>query len=425
MRVGKACGEGVERARWAMPHPQQAAAAHRRQFIEAVLKGGDFFAAHCRQYGYSRRVGYQWLERFEREGWAGLADRATGRAPAAPEAVGGRYRAELLAWRKARGWGPKKLWQQLRREHPRAHLPSERTIARLLLGAGCLGARQVRSRPGPEVPRPHRRGARRCHEVWTVDFKGYFQTADGSRCDALTVRDLHSRYLLLVEHVPRQSERATRAALLRCFQRHGLPTAIRVDNGAPFAGRGPRGLAQLSVWWWRLGIAVEFTRPGHPQDNGAHEQMHRVLKRETAEPPAATLRAQAARFAKFVRHYNEERWHEALGQRTPASCHQPNPRPYRPAAPLVYPPAWQTRRVMIGGRVFWQGRVRVIGRAFQREWLGFKARSQPGRQDAPPRVVEVYLGTLLLGELHADDPGGLRAVRWRKPPPWSARKKEG
>ena len=181
----------------------------------------------------------------------------------------------------------------------------------------------------------------------------------------------------------------------------------------------------MSVWWWRLGIAVEFTRPGHPQDNGAHEQMHRVLKRETAQPPAATLRAQAARFTKFVRHYNEERWHEALGQRTPASCYRPNPRPYRPPAPLVYPKAWPTRRVMIGGRVFWQGRARVIGRAFQGEWLGFKARPQPGPKDAPPRVVEVYLGSLLLGELHADDPGGLRAVRWRKPAPRGTHKKEG
>lgn len=406
-----------------MPHPRQAAADHRRQFIQAVLARTETFTALCRRFQYSRRVGYEWLKRFEREGWAGLADRPPGRQPARGEPSWQRFRAQLLLWRKTHGWGPKKLWRELRARHPRVRLPSERTIARLLRAAGCLGARKVRSRPGPVVPRPPRRGARRCHDVWTMDFKGYFHTGDGSRCDPLTVRDLHSRAVLLIEHVPRQSERGTHAAVLRCFRQHGLPGAIRIDNGPPFGSRGPRGLSQLSVWWWRLGMAVEFIRPGCPQDNGAHEQMHRVLKRATATPPAATLRAQAARFARFTRHYNHERWHEGLGQRTPASCYRPNPRRYRPPAALVYDPTWATRRVMIGGRILWQGRVRVIGRAFQREWIGLKPKPQAGAKTAPPRVVEVYLGTLLLGELHADDPGGIRAVRWPKPVPPARRKK--
>lgn len=395
----------------------------RRLFVQAVLARTQSFTGVCRLFSYSRRTGYKWLHRFEQEGWGGLSDRSSRPESAAPHGARQRWQAAVVALRRKWSWGPKKIYHELRRTHPRARLPSPRTIARLLEEEGWIGTHEVRSRPGPEVPPPVRREVQGCHDLWTIDFKGYFLTGDGSRCEPLTLRDLHSRFLLLIEHAPKQTERAVRTAMTRCFRQHGLPAALRVDNGAPFGGRGPRGLSQLSVWWWRLGIAVEFTRPAHPQDNGAHEQMHRVLKQATASPPAATLRAQAARFTKFRRHYNEERPHEALGMETPARRYVPSTRAYRPPRPLSYAPGWATRRVMVGGRIWWQGRVRVIGRAFQRELLGLKATA--GADPETAQVVEVYLGTLLLGEMHARDPGGLRAVRWRPPTKRSTPKKEG
>ena len=324
--------------------------------------------------------------------------------------------AELLAVRRKWCWGPKKLHKELQSRHPKAKLPSERTIARLLHQHGCIGLREVRSRPGPELVRPPRCEAQRCNDVWTIDFKGYFHTRDGSRCDALTVRDLHSRYLLVVEHIHEQREAAVRAALTRCFRRYGLPKVMRTDNGSPFGNRGPRGLSSLSVWWLRLGIAVDYMRPAHPQDNGGHEQMHSVLKARTARPPAATLRGQAVRFGHFRRHYNEERWHEGLEMEKPLETYLPSARAYRAPTPLRYDRTWEQRVVMVGGRITWQGRVRVIGRAFQRELIGLKAKApSAGGPAASAAVVEVYFGQLLLGELHAHDPGGLRAVRWRKP----------
>ena len=397
-----------------MPHPQSRAEEDRRQFIRAVLARRDNFSALCSQFQFSRRVGYKWLRRFEREGYAGLKDRSSRPQKTRDSAACARWGPELLRLRRSRGWGPKKLRQVLQTKHPRAKLPSERTICRLLKEHGCVGWREVRSRPGPRVAAPIRRVARRCNEVWTIDFKGYFCTRDGQRCEPLTVRDLYSRYILLIEHVRRQTERGVRAALLRCFRRYGLPAVLRVDNGAPFGGRGPLGLSRLSVWWMRLGIAVEFTRPARPQDNGSHEQFHRVLKAETARPPANTLHAQAARFTKFLRRYNEVRPHESLGMRTPASCYRRGRRVYRPPQPLRFERCCLQRRVMVGGRIIWQGRVRVIGRAFQCELIGLKPVDLSSGHAAPAwPVVEVYFGKVLLGELHAHDPGGIRAVRWR------------
>ena len=411
----------MNRAGCGMPHPKSSAEEQRRKFVRAVLAKRDSFTSLCGQFRYSRPTGYKWLRRFEREGLAGLQDRRSGPQKARPSQPRERWKESILAQRRAAAWGPKKLRRALQMKHPRAKLPSERTISRLLVAEGYIGLREVRSRPGPELPRPPRREAHRSNDIWTIDFKGYFLTGDGSRCDALTVRDLHSRRLLLIEHVPGQREQGVRAALIRCFRRYGLPAALRVDNGSPFGNRGPRGLSRLSVWWLRLGIAVEFTRPAHPQDNGAHEQMHRELKAQTANPPAATLRAQAARFTWFLRWYNEQRPHEALGLRTPAHYYVRSRRAYRPPPPLRYGAGWEQRRVMVGGRIYWRGRVRVIGRAFQRELIGLKAKEGAGRPAG--EVMEVYLGQLLLGELHAHDPGGLRTVRWREPQPKHARTK--
>lgn len=255
--------------------PQQ-----REEFIKAALAKTCSFAKLCRCFGISRVSGYYWLERFALKGREALANRARG--PVAGRGHGRRQNWEkaLLALRRRNPhWGPKKLLASLRREHPRARLPSERTTARLLKSAGRIGRRKVRSQAGPKLPAPTRASARQCHAVWTVDFKGHFRTKDGALCRPLTVRDLFSRYLLLIEHVAQPSEAAVHKAMEGCFRRSGLPRVIRVDNGAPFAGVGPLQLSALSVWWQRLGIRVEFTRRAKPQDNGAHEQMHRVLKR--------------------------------------------------------------------------------------------------------------------------------------------------
>lgn len=176
-----------------------------------------------------------------------------------------------------------------------AALPCERTLARWVKRLGPVRRSRRRPRPAGVKRHPHLTAARRANAVWTVDFKGWFRTGDGTRVEPLTVRDLFSRYALAVRLLPNQRWQPVQAIFHALFQRHGLPTVIRVDNGGPFASTGPAGLSRLSVWWRRLGIRVEFTRPGCPQDNGAHEQFHRVLKRATCQPPARTPQGQQQR----------------------------------------------------------------------------------------------------------------------------------
>lgn len=315
------------------------------------------------------------------------------------------WRRVVLALRRRRPtWGARKLRWLLRQHHAGGSLPSVRTIHRWLQLGGVVTRRVRRARRGPTLPALLRTVARQPNDVWTIDFKGLFRSGDGRRIEPLTVRDLASRYVLAVQAVRAPSERVVRTWMMRLFRRCGLPHALWIDNGAPFGGCGALGLSRLSVWWLRLGLRVEFSRRARPGDNAAHEQMHRVLKAETARPPAATLAIQQRRFARWQHDYNHCRPHEALGMNTPASCYRPSPRRYPPVLPVLkYPAHWVVRRVNGSGRIQWQRRPRLIGRAFAGEHIGLHLR--PGGRH------EVWLGTHLLGWFFARDLAGLRPAR--------------
>jgi len=242
-----------------------------------------------------------------------------------------------------------------------------------------------------------------------VDFKGWFRTADGQRQEPLTVRDLFSRYVLCVRLLPNQDDRRVRQVFRRLFRQRGVPGIIRVDNGSPFAGKGALGLSRLSVWWLRLGIRVEFTRRARPGNNAGHEQFHGCYQREIVAQGGPQRRVMQQRTNRWVADYNHHRPHEALGQRTPAEIYRPRLRPYpQDLSPLVYAKAWAVRRVRNRGHIKWQGRLRFIGRAF----VGQSAGLQPLENGR----YAVYVGPLLIGQLHDHDNSGMRPARWSRHP---------
>ena len=369
---------------------------HRERFARAALARREPFAGLCVRYGLSRSAGYKWLARFLREGPAGLAWRS--RRPArSPRKLAGLWRRRLVRLRRRHpAWGPRKLRTLFRRAYPQVRLPSERTLARWLRRLGLPVRPARRQRRGPAWPRPPARPARRSNDVWTVDFKGWFRTGDGTRVEPLTIRDLFRRRLLAFRLLPHQSDGPVRRVFRRVFSRHGLPYAIRCDNGAPFGGCGPRGLSRLSVWWRRLGIRVEFGRPAHPEDNAGHEQMHGVYQREVADDPARTPAAHQRRTDRWMESFNRLRPHQALGQATPAQRYRSGRRRL-PARLPAWPAPRGSRRLRVNpkGYVRWQGRSRFVGRAFAGEDIAL-------RTDGPG-WWSVFLGTDLLGTLHAAD----------------------
>lgn len=215
--------------------------------------------------------------------------------------------------------------------------------------------------------------------IWAVDFKGWCYTGDGTHCEPLTVTDYATRYLLCCQGLESIRTELARPVLERTFREYGVPQRMRSDNGPPFASNGACGLTELSVWWIELGIGCERIQPGHPQQNGRHERMHRTLQEETMQRPAATMRRQQALFDTFRREYNEQRPHEALGQVVPAALYSPatHPYPHRIAVP-EYPHDWQVRKVQDGGQVSWTGMRRrwFLSHALTGKYVGLEPLAQ-------------------------------------------------
>lgn len=350
---------------------------------------GESITTLAEFYSVSRKTIYKWIDRHESEGVAGLADRS--RAPQHfPGKVTDEVIAHIIAARQHWRWGPRKLRLKLVAAHPKIVWPAESTISEVLKRAGLINARKPRVRT-PPYGRPFAT-VDAAHQTWCADFKGWFRTGDGTRCDPLTITDAYSRYLLRCHIVPKTDGIHVAAIFEAAFQQHGLPLVIHTDNGTPFASRAPGGLSRVSMRWVRLGITPERSRPACPQDNGRHERMHLTLKQATLFPPERNVRLQQASFDRFQHDYNCERPHESLGDQTPASCYSASCRPMPRRIPeLEYDSDVKVRRVSLKGEVKMNGERTFVSEIFAYERLGLRAVDE--------RYMEVFYGPVMLGFL--------------------------
>ena len=355
-----------------MPWKETCVMDERMAFIVDWRRDEKTVAELCRFYGVSRKTGYKWIERFESEGVDGLKERS--RAPRNhPNAVGWSETEEIVELRKKHGtWGPKKIKAWLSEHHPDTCWPAQSVIATILDRRGLVKHR----RPRRHVP-PNATALSSCvaaNDVWGMDFKGWFRTSDGQRCDPLSVSDLASRYVLRLQVLERTDGEHVWPILEAAFREFGLPRVMRSDNGPPFASVAAGGLSPLAVNLIKAGVLPERIEPGKPQQNGRHERLHLTLKQETASPPAANLRQQQRRFDAFRRLFNEERPHEALGQTPPARHYNPpQTRSYhgRLREP-EYAGDYEVRRVRHNGEIRWRNELIFISQVLTGEPVGLR-----------------------------------------------------
>jgi transposase InsO family protein len=346
-------------------------------------EAGESIAALSEMFQIARKTIYKWIDRYETSGIEGLADRSR-RPHRSPEKLDAEQIAAILAARER--------LRKLQQTQPEIAWPARSTIAAVLKRAGLSVARRARLRTPPQT-QPFA-SIEAPNETWCADFKGWFRTGDGTRCDPLTITDAFSRYLLRCHIVPKTDRVHAAAVFEAAFREYGLPRVIRTDNGAPFASRAPGGLSRLSMRWIKLGIVPERTRPASPQDNGRHERMHRTLKAATLRPPARDARRQQESFDRFRHEFNHERPHEALAQATPASCYQASPRAMPRRIPeLAYAPGLLLRRVSEKGDFRWHGARIFVSEIFAREVVALRVFDD--------RYYELFYGPVALGWLDA------------------------
>lgn len=352
-----------------MPWEERRIVDERVRFIGLWQEGEHTMFELAELFGVSRKTCYKWIYRYQKEGPSGLDDRS--RSPRQhPATIDPAVIQQVIGLRQQHtNWGPRKLHAYLMRKARDVDWPAPSTIGKYLKRAGIsVRKRRVRRTPAYTQPfvccdRPNR--------AWCADFKGWFRTGDGKRCEPLTISDAFSRFALLCQAQERINGTMVKSLFERVFREYGMPEAIRTDNGSPFASVGMGGLSRLSAWWVRLGILPERIEPGHPEQNGRHERFHQTLKDETIRPPRATAAKQQECFDAFLREYNYERPHEALGNTTPAEWYQPSNRSYPDRLPEVeYSNDYVVRRVRTNGEMKWRGHLIYLSQSLIGEPVG-------------------------------------------------------
>jgi putative transposase len=332
---------------WKVINPMDA----KSEFVLRAMRQDSDFGELCQEFGISRKTGYKWKERFLRDGLSGLVERSR-RPDRSPNQLGEDQVCRIVRLKRAHPhWGPRKLQELFARQFSGEPVPSESTFKRVLDKAGLVEHRCQRKSQdaGTRLTRPV--VAERPNHVWTVDFKGWWYTLDRHRFEPLTVRDDYSRYVLCARALASARSEVVREEFHRAFTQYGLPEIIRSDNGAPFAAvTSPVGLTRLSAWWLTLGIDLDRIRPGKPQENGAHERMHRDMARELESAAEVDLVKQQASLDVWVKTFNNERPHESLGMKVPRDVYVTSSRLFDPnAVQLVYPGHYHVRRVKPDG----------------------------------------------------------------------------
>lgn len=376
-----------------MPWKETDPMDQREEFVLKALEKSSPFAELCRQYGVSPKTGYKWLGRFREGGLPALHDQST-KPLTCPAGLPESTVCRIVELKSAhRHWGPRKIRALYARKHPGEDLPSESSFKRVLDKAGLVEKRAVR-RPSSEGGRiQSRRKAQHPNEVWTVDFKGWWHTADSRRCEPLTIRDAHSRFILCADPLENSRTGTVRERFERGFETYGLPETIRSDNGPPFASpNGLLGLSRLSAWWLALGISLDRIDPGRPEQNGSHERMHRDIRLEVQGMVRGDLAAQRAALSLWRESYNRERPHEALGYLTPADIYKPSARRYQ-ATPdqLAYPEGFIDRKVKRCGAISLNRSYIFVSTALH----GWNV----GLCQETPQQIGVWFGSLRLGTI--------------------------
>lgn len=361
----------------------------RKLFIDCYVDNKFSIAELCRQFDISRPTGYKWIERYELEGIEGLVDQS--KAPIVQvNATSPLIIDDILEVKfKYPNWGPKKIRGYLVCKEPTVPFPSITTISNILAKNGLVKPRKFRKRfPEKSTPLSH---ANMSNSVWSVDFKGWWITKDGHKCDPFTLTDNYSRYILRCLKLDGNDFNHCWAILDAAFREYGLPNFMRHDNGPPFATASAGRLSRLSVNLIKAGVIPEWIEPGNPQENGRHERMHGTLAQEAVYPDL-NLKEQQLALAKYVDYFNYERPHEALGQVTPGSIYTPSLRSWNGRlVPPEYSKEYSVAKVASCGKFSWKGHSVYVGRVLSAEPIGLK--------EADNGTIEAYYGEIFLGTL--------------------------
>lgn len=384
-----------------MPWKEVNTMSLRSEFVFQALEPDANMSELCRDYGISRKTGYKWIERYLDGGLEGLDDRSR-RPKISPTELSENVVCEIIKVRNShKTWGPNKLKRLIERRGQFKEIPSSTSIHRILDKSGLIKRRKKRKRRPPEICKA-RIEANAPNDVWTIDFKGWWRTSNGERCEPLTIRDEYSRYILAIKALDTTRREVIQRHMTQVFEKYGLPKVFRSDNGAPFAcTRAVRGLSRLSAWWVALGIRLDRIDLGHPEQNGGHERMHLDIRNEIQGQIDGDLDEYQASFDQWRQEFNWVRPHQAINYEFPGSVYKKskNVLPNTPPQ-IIYPKSFISRKVNRKGVINFKNQEFFISTSLTHYNVGIKPKET--------QTYEVWFDYLYLGKVDINEPNIVR-----------------
>lgn len=333
-----------------MPWGEMSQMDQKKEFIILSKTGKFTIVELCEMIGISRTTAYKYLDRYARQGYKGLEELS--RTPHhRPNRTSKEVVDAIIELRKKHPrWGAGVLKNIIDKRGNLPKLPSTVTVNKILKENDLIKERKRRRKVEPQKPIFDPASP---NEVWSADYKGKFRMKNGEYCYPLTIADSYSRYIFAAKGLLAANTKSTKPVFKKVFRKYGLPEQLHTDNGAPFGSIHALGrLTTFSVWLLDLGIKPVYSDPGHPEQNGRHERMHRELKGEATRPPGKNLQAQQRKLNKFIYEYNEVRPYQILGMRTAASVHERSVRKYpEKFTDWDYPKEYRVRYVCRNGAI--------------------------------------------------------------------------
>lgn len=355
-----------------MPWQETSKMEQRQHFINTVLENQRPFKDICSEFSISTKTGYKWFNRFKQDGYTGLMDHSR-RPLSHPSRLSEEVVCDIVLLKLSYNhFGPKKILDLFKRTH-NGHSPSLSSINRVLSRCGLVEKRKKR-RTAPSGRITSKVEIKNPNDLWTIDFKGWWKSTDNYRIEPFTVRDAFSRYVLASKILDNAKGETVKQAFIELFHRYGLPRTIQSDNGSPFASISKvQGLSRLSAWLISLGILIHRSRPGHPQDNGAHERMHRDLKESVQVRFRGKKNQYQAALDIWRKEFNDIRPHEALDMKTPNELYKKSNRHYKgEPIEMDYPKDCDVRKVSSNGQIKIDNNSLFITTALNGYYVGLK-----------------------------------------------------
>jgi transposase InsO family protein len=377
-----------------MPWRNKSIMDQREEFVLRALNEAVSFSQLCEDYGISRKTGYKWKERFLNQGKPGLIDQSR-KPDTSPKELSEDIVIKIIQIRHNHpSWGAKKIAKIIENTSGPGEAASISSVYRILDKANLLRRKRTyKSEPLNKENLHQLIEPQEPNDVWTIDYKGWWLSADIKRCNPLTIRDLKSRYNLDIRLTQKEDTESVKAVMETVFKEYGLPKVIRSDNGAPFAAsNSPLGLSQLAVSWMALGILPDRIDPGKPYQNGSHERMHRDLKADVQKTRKGDISYYQSLLDEWRHDYNFVRAHEALGMVTPSKVYTLSPRKFEGyIEEIAYPNGYERRKVDNKGCIKWSNQIIRISTAFQGYHVGLTYEAE--------NLLRVWFSNFLIGEI--------------------------